>query len=84
VVQGWQHNVQHLVWNHMHYKGCVMVAGKPHVRSTQGTKWKSLDGHGTWTMTGTKCAAIKRLVLVMSSDGKTEIINRLKTLDLTN
>jgi len=61
-----------------------MVAGKPHVRSTQGTKWKSLDGHGTWTMTGTKCAAIKRLVLVMSSDGKTEIINRLKTLDLTN
>jgi len=82
VVPGRQQNVQHLVWNHMHYKGCVMVAGKPHVRSTRGTKWKSLDG--TWTMTGTKCAAIKRLVLVMSSDSKTEIINRIKTLDLTN
>jgi len=29
-----------LVWNHMHYKSCVVVAGKPHVRSTRGTKWE--------------------------------------------
>ena len=40
VVPGRQHNGQHLVWNHMHYKSCVVVAGKPHVRSTRGTKWE--------------------------------------------
>jgi len=40
VVPGRQHNGQHMVWNHMHYKSCVVVAGKPHVRSTRGTKWE--------------------------------------------
>ena len=40
VVPSRQHNGQHLVWNHMHYKGCVVVAGRPHVRSTRGTKWE--------------------------------------------
>ena len=40
VVPDRQHNGQHLVWNHMHYKSCVVVAGKPHVRSTRGTKWE--------------------------------------------
>jgi len=40
VVLGRQHNGQHLVRNHMHYKGCVMVAGKPHVRSTREIKWE--------------------------------------------
>jgi len=39
---------------------------------------------GTWTMTGTKCAAIKRLISIMRSGNKTEFIIRLKTLDLTN
>ena len=39
---------------------------------------------GTWTMTGTKCAAIKRLISIMRSGDKTEFINRLKTLDLIN
>ena len=32
----------------------------------------------TWTMTGTKCAAIKRLISIMHSGDKTEFINRLK------
>ena len=42
VVPGRQHNGQHLVRNlsHMHYKSCVMVACRLHVRSTQGTKWE--------------------------------------------
>jgi len=40
VVPGRQHNGQHLVWKYMHYKSCVVVAGKPHVRSTRGTKWE--------------------------------------------
>jgi len=40
VVTGRQHNGQHLVWNHIHYKSCVVVAGKPQVRSTRGTKWQ--------------------------------------------
>jgi len=40
VVPSRQHNGQHLVWNHMHYKSCVVMAGKPHVHSTQGTKWE--------------------------------------------
>jgi len=39
---------------------------------------------GTWTMTGTKCAAIKRLILIMRSGDKIEYINRLKTPDLFN
>ena len=39
-VPGRQHNGQHLVWNHMHYKSFVVVAGKPHVRSTRGAKWE--------------------------------------------
>ena len=39
---------------------------------------------GSWTMTGTKCAAIKRLISIMRSGNKTEIINRRKTLDLIN
>jgi len=39
---------------------------------------------GTWTMTETKCAAIKRLMSIMHSGDKTEFINRLKTSDLTN
>ena len=39
---------------------------------------------GTWTMTGTKCAAIKRLISIMRSGDKTEFINRLKTPDLFN
>jgi len=39
---------------------------------------------GTWTMTGTKCAAITRLILIMRSGDKTEFMNRLKTLDLIN
>ena len=39
---------------------------------------------GTWTMTGTKCAAIKRLMLmsIMRSGNKTEFLNRRKTPDL--
>ena len=40
VMPGRQHNGQRLVWNHMHYKGCVMVADEPHVYSTRGTKWE--------------------------------------------
>jgi len=40
VVPGRQHNGQHLVWNHMHYKSCVVVAGKPHVSLTRGSKWE--------------------------------------------
>jgi len=39
---------------------------------------------GTWTITETKCAAIRRLILSMCSGDKTEFINRLKTPDLTN
>jgi len=39
---------------------------------------------GTWTMTGTECAAIKRLISIMCSGDKTEFINRLKTPDLIN
>jgi len=39
---------------------------------------------GTWTMTGTKCAAIKRLISIMRSGDKTEFINRLKTPNLIN
>jgi len=37
---------------------------------------------GTWTMAGTKCAAIKRLISIMRSGDETEFINRLKTPDL--
>ena len=33
-------------------------------------------------MTGTKCAAIKRLILIMRSGDKSEFINMLKTPDL--
>jgi len=40
VVPGREHHGQHLVWNHMHYKSCVVVAGKSHIRSTGGTKWE--------------------------------------------
>jgi len=64
IVPGRQHNWQHLVWNHMHYKSCVVVAGKPHVCSTNGND-------GIWIMTGTKCAAIKRLISIMRSGEKT-------------
>jgi len=39
---------------------------------------------GIWTMTRTKCAAIKRLISTMRSGNKTEFINRLKTPDLIN
>jgi len=39
---------------------------------------------GTWAMTETKCAAIKRLISIMRSGDKTEFINRLQTLDLAN
>jgi len=39
---------------------------------------------GTWTMIETKCAAIKRLILIMRSGNKTEFINRLKTPDFPN
>jgi len=38
---------------------------------------------GTWTITETKCTAIKRRILIMRSGDKTKFINRLKTLDLT-
>jgi len=38
---------------------------------------------GTWTMTETKCTAIKRLISIMLAGDKTEFIIRLKTLDLT-
>jgi len=32
-------NIMGSTWcAHMHYKSCVVVAGKPHVRSTRGTK----------------------------------------------
>jgi len=40
VMPGRQHNGQHLVWNHMHIKSCVVVAGKPHGRSTRRTTWE--------------------------------------------
>jgi len=30
----------HVIWNRMHYKGCVIVASKPYVRSTRGTNWE--------------------------------------------
>ena len=43
-----------------------------------------MPGDGTWTMTRTKCAAIKRLISIMRSGDKTEFINRLKTPDLFN
>jgi len=44
-----------------------------------------LNGNdGTWTMTETRCAAIKRLISIMCSGDKTEFIIRLKTPDLTN
>jgi len=39
---------------------------------------------GTWTMTATKCAAIKRLISIMRSGDKTEFVNKLKTPDLIN
>ena len=39
---------------------------------------------GTWTITETKCTAIKRRILIMRSGDKTKFINRLKTPDLTN
>ena len=39
---------------------------------------------GTWTMTGTKCTAIKRLISIIRSGDITEFINRLKTPDLTD
>jgi hypothetical protein len=39
------------------------------------------NGNDGWTMTGTKCAAIKRLISIMRSDDKTELTNRLKTPD---
>ena len=55
VVPGRQHNGQNLVWNHMHYKSCVAVAGKLHVRSTREPN----GNDGTWTMTGTNCAESK-------------------------
>jgi len=38
VVPGRQQNGQHLVWIHMHYEGRVVVAGKPHVCTTQKSK----------------------------------------------
>ena len=40
VVPGRQPNGQHLVWNHMHYKTCVVVADKPLGCSTWGAKWE--------------------------------------------
>ena len=44
-----------------------------------------LNGNdGTWTMTETKCAAIKKLISIMRSGDRTEFIYRLKTEDLTN
>jgi len=45
---------------------------------------ESNGNDGTWTMTGTKFAAIKRQILIMCSGDKTEFINRLKTPDLTD
>jgi len=42
------------------------------------------ENNDTWTMAGTKCAAIKRLISIMHSGDTTEFINRLKTPDLTN
>ena len=42
MVPGRQHNGQHLVRNYMHYKSCVVVAGKSNVRSTRGSKWEWL------------------------------------------
>jgi len=45
---------------------------------------ESNGNDGTWTMAGTKCAAIKRVILIMRSGNKTKKFNRLKTPDLIN
>ena len=79
-VPGRQHNGQHLVWNHMHYKSCVVVQ----VSRTSVQLGEPNGNDGTWTMTGTKCAAIKRLISIMRPGDKTEFINKLKTTDLIN
>ena len=77
-----QHNGQHLVWNCMHYKSCVMPRWQLSRTSVQLGEPNGNDGR--WTMTGTKCAAIKKLISIMRSGDKTEFINRLKTLqDMT-
>jgi len=78
VVPGRQHNGQHLVWNHMHYKSCFVVE----VKRTSVQLGEPNGNDGTWTMTGTQCAAIKRLISIMRSGDKTVFINRLKTPDL--
>jgi len=80
VVPGRQHDGQHLVWNHMHYKICVVWQ----VSRTSVQLGESNGNDGTWTMIGTKCAAIKRMISIMRSGDETEFINRLKTLDLIN
>jgi len=40
--------------------------------------------YGTWTMTNTICATIKRLMFIMRSSDQTEFIYRRKTSNLTN
>jgi len=68
------------MWNHMHYKSCVVVAAKP----TSVQLGEPNGNDDTWTITETKCAAIKRLISIMRSGDKAEFINRRKTPDLTN
>ena len=54
------------------------------VSRTSVQVWEPNGNDSTWTMTGTKCAAIKRLISIMRSGDQTEFINRLKTLYLKN
>ena len=54
------------------------------VSSTSAQLGESNGNDGTWTITGTKCAAIKRLISIMRSGDETEFINGLKTPDLIN
>jgi len=83
VVPGRQHNGQHLLRNHMYYSITKAVSWWQ-VSRTSVQLGEPNWNDGTCTMTGTKCAAIKRLISIMRSGDKTEFINRLKTPDLTN
>ena len=83
MVPGRQHNGQHLLRNHMYYSITKAVSWWQ-VSRTSVQLGEPNGNDGTWTMTGTKCAAIKRLISIVRSGDKTEFIIRLKTPDLIN
>ena len=60
VVPGRQHNGQHLVWNL-----CITKAVWWQVSRTSVQTGEPNGNDGTWTMTETKCTAIKRLISIM-------------------